>query len=214
MTLVVDRLSIASRRGLLFSDLSFSVADGEVLAVMGPSGSGKTSLLNYILGSLDAAFSTTGTLSLEGNSLDGVPTHKRRIGLQFQDHLLFPHLTVGENLAFGVPRQYGRLIRWQKVQQALADCGLAGYDNSAPGHLSGGQQARISLMRTLLSEPGLVLLDEPFSKLDPELRGQFRQFVLGQIKSRMIPALMVTHDTQDVPANSKAINLQQYQPKS
>ena len=207
MTLVVDRLSIASDRGLLFSDLSFSVDKGEVLAVMGPSGSGKTTLLNFILGSLDGAFSTTGTVALNGRSLDGVPTHQRHIGLQFQDHLLFPHLTVGENLAFGVPRKYSRSTRWQLVKQALTDCGLEGYEHEAPKHLSGGQQARISLMRTLLSEPGLVLLDEPFSKLDSELRGQFRQFVFGQIKSRMIPALIVTHDIQDVPDNSKVITL-------
>ena len=214
MTLVVDQLSIASDRGELFSDLSFSVANGDILSVMGPSGSGKTTLLNFILGSLDSAFFTTGMLSLDGNSLLGVPSHRRRIGLQFQDHLLFPHMTVGENLAFGLPRQYSKSDRWDKVLQALSDCGLEGFEHYAPKHLSGGQQARISLMRTLLSEPCLVLLDEPFSKLDSELRGQFRDFVFGQIRSRMIPAIMVTHDAQDIEVSSRIINLQQYHSKS
>lgn len=214
MTLVVEDLSVASERKPLFSRLSFQVNNGEVLSVMGPSGSGKTTLLNFISGSLDPSFSATGILSLNGQSLTGVPAHKRHIGLQFQDHLLFPHMTVGENLAFGLPRHYRKSVRQEKVLQALANCGLDGYEDYSPEYLSGGQRARISLMRTLLSEPRLILLDEPFSKLDAELRGQFRQFVFSQIKGRNIPALMVTHDRQDLPDDGQLINLQSYHAKS
>ena len=210
MTLAVERLSIASGARFLFKDLSFSISPGEILSVMGPSGSGKTSLLNAIAGHLDPSFTSTGSIKLEGVSLDTLPVHRRRIGLQFQDHLLFPHMTVGENLAFGLPRKNTRTARRQKIQQALISCGLENYEDYDPSRLSGGQKARISLMRTLLSEPGLLLLDEPFSKLDTELREQFRCFVFEQIKSRNIPALMVTHDLQDLPDNSPVINLKHY----
>ena len=226
MTFVVDQLSIFSQeeasqkeasqkeapdKELLFCNLSFSVENGQIVSVMGPSGSGKTTLLNFISGALEPGFSAYGKLLLDGNCLNNVAPHKRRIGLQFQDHLLFPHMTVSENLAFGLPRKYPRSERQQKVLQALDDCGLDGYKDHAPNRLSGGQRARISLMRTLLSEPALVLLDEPFSKLDTTLRGQFRQFVFDQLKRRMIPTLMVTHDLQDIPENGQIINLKNYQ---
>ncbi|OED43296.1 ABC transporter ATP-binding protein [Endozoicomonas sp. (ex Bugula neritina AB1)] len=211
MTLMVDRLSVAFGDAQLFKGLSFSVDSGDVLSVMGPSGSGKTTLLNVISGSLESSFSVTGQLLLNDHSLIGVAPHKRHIGLQFQDHLLFPHMTVGENLAFGLPRHYRKSTRRERVLKALMDCGLKGYEDYAPKQLSGGQKARVSLMRTLLSEPDLILLDEPFSKLDAELRGHFRKFVFSQIKSRNIPALMVTHDIQDLPVGGAVINLQDWQ---
>lgn len=211
MTFTVKQLSIASGREVLFRQLSFSVDSGQIISVMGPSGSGKTTLLNYISGSLESGFSASGKLYLNGKKLNELAPHKRQIGLQFQDHLLFPHMTVGENLAFGLSGKYSRTERDKKVLQALVDCGLEGYQKTAPAQLSGGQRARISLMRTLLSEPALILLDEPFSKLDTTLRGQFREFVFNQIKNREIPALMVTHDMQDLPDNGQVINLQDYQ---
>lgn len=200
----------AVEKVLLFQELSFVVNKGEILSVMGPSGSGKSTLLNVISGFVDGSFSVTGTLSLNGRSLEGVAPHRRHIGLQFQDHLLFPHMTVGENLAFGLPRQYRKSVRREAVLKALADCRLEGYQDHAPKQLSGGQRARVSLMRTLLSEPSLVLLDEPFSKLDSALRDQFRTFVFQQIKRRNIPAMMVTHDVQDLPDSDAVINLQDY----
>ncbi len=214
MTFIARKIGITNDGESLFSGLEFSVDNGAILSVMGPSGSGKSSLLNFISGTLDTMFSTSGALYLDDVLLNNLPTHRRRIGLQFQDHLLFPHMTVGENLTFGIPKHYRRPERLKMVREALTDCGLEGFDNKTPENISGGQRARISLMRTLLSEPRLILLDEPFSKLDAELRGQFREFVFGQIKSRNIPALMVTHDAQDLPISGQVINLQDYHSNS
>ena len=120
---------------------------------------------------------------------------------------MFPHLTVGENLTFALPERYKKKARREKVEQALVDCGLPRFARHHPSMLSGGQKARISLMRTLLSEPKALLLDEPFSKLDATLRSQFREFVFEQVHRRKIPALMVTHDEQDIPEQGQVIQL-------
>ncbi len=207
MSLRVENVSIHLAEQCFIRDLGFQVSAGDVLTVMGPSGCGKSSLLNFICGNLDEEFVSSGQIYLNDSLLNHLPAHRRGIGLQFQDHMLFPHMTVGENLEFGIPRQYRKTDRKRKVEQALADCGLKGISDQNPAKLSGGQQARISLMRTLLSEPKLLLLDEPFSKLDTNLREQFRQFVFNQIKNTDIPALMVTHDPQDISEKGKLIEL-------
>ena len=198
MSLMVKNIAVAIDGQPLFEPLSFTVPRGKVFSIMGPSGCGKSTLLNYICGTLEDVFTGQGDIFLENRLLNHIPAHKRGIGLQFQDHLLFPHMSVGDNLAFAIPRKYHRRERHQLIRQSLEDCGLAGYEHYHPDRLSGGQKARVSLIRTLLSEPGLLLLDEPFSKLDSELRQQFRMFVFNQIVQRNIPALMVTHDPQDI----------------
>lgn len=176
------------------------VAPGAVLTLMGPSGSGKSTLLSLIMGDLAPAFTATGRVALGGRDLTGLPPEARQVGILYQDPLLFPHLDVGTNLAFGLPRGGKRAARMQLVEEALDDIGLTGYATRDPATLSGGQAARVALMRTLLSGPRALLLDEPFSKLDTGLRGQMRDLVFGRARAAGIPVLMVTHDAADAQA--------------
>ncbi len=183
----------------LLGPLSLDVVPGAIATIMGPSGSGKSSLLAYLCGTLDPAFAATGTATLDGNDLGGVAPEKRRIGILFQDDLLFPHLSVAGNLAFAVPANTSD--RKLRVAAALAEAELDGYGDRDPATLSGGQRARVSLMRALLAEPRAILLDEPFSKLDAALRDKMREFVFAHIRIRKIPCLMVTHDEADAAAS-------------
>ncbi|KEQ11793.1 ATP-binding cassette domain-containing protein [Endozoicomonas numazuensis] len=198
-------LSVAGKR--LVSDLSFIARAGRVLAITGPSGCGKSSILDFLCGTLPGSFQGSGTIMLNDRDITSRPSHERGIGLQLQDHLLFPHLSVSENLAFGIPSFYSRSERKQKIEKALSECQLPNFGRNNPLTLSGGQRARISLMRTLLSEPKVLLLDEPFSKLDPELRQQFREFVFNRVSELSIPVIMVTHDQADIPEASETIKL-------
>ena len=142
--------------------------------------------------------------------MGGVPPEQRRIGRLFQDDLLFPHLSVAENLLFGMPRG-PRATRLAKVEAALAEAELPGFGPRPPHTLSGGQRARVALMRALVAEPRAMLLDEPFNKLDAELRKAMRDFVFAHIAMRGIPCLMVTHDRADVPANGRVLLLSEGQ---
>ena len=207
MSLTVSGVSLSVAGKPLVQNLAFKAESGQVLAIMGPSGCGKSSVLDFLCGTLSKSFDSCGQIELDGQNISSLPAHRRRLGLQLQDHLLFPHLTVAENLAFGLPATYRGKVRTERVQQALQDCQLPEVGNNNPATLSGGQRARISLMRTLLSEPQALLLDEPFSKLDPELRGQFRSFVFEKVKGLDIPVVMVTHDSDDLPENARVIDL-------
>lgn len=182
----------------LLGPLSLDVAPGAVATIMGPSGSGKSSLLAYLCGTLDPAFAASGMATLDGAELSAVAPERRRIGILFQDDLLFPHLSVAGNLAFAVPANAPD--RKRRIDAALAEAELDGYGERDPATLSGGQRARVSLMRALLAEPRAILLDEPFSKLDAGLRGKMREFVFAHIRARQIPCLMVTHDEADAAA--------------
>lgn len=196
-SLVLKQLRILKADHLLIN-LDLQIAGGEVLTVMGASGSGKSTALAAILGALPPGFAAEGKIILNGQDLSGLPPHRRRIGLLFQDDVLFPHLSVGANLAFAIPRQIkGRRLRLGLVEQALEQAGLGGYADRDPATLSGGQRARVALMRALLAEPHALLLDEPFSRLDTELRGQIRDFVMQTIRDRKIPCILVTHDVED-----------------
>ncbi len=196
----------------LCTGLSLQVQPGEVVTLTGASGSGKSTLLNWVVGALDPHFTATGELWVNGVRSDTLPIEARHIGLLFQDDLLFPHLSVGRNLAFALPAQVrGAAARRLRIEQTLARIGLAGFHDRDPATLSGGQRARVSLMRTLLAEPQALLLDEPFSKLDAALRSQFRTFVCEQIALLRIPTLLVTHDPADVPAGGRVIELAQGQ---
>lgn len=202
MTLVLDRLCVAPRGGApLFPPLTLAVNPGEVATVMGPSGIGKSTLLDAIGGHLAHAFETSGQVVLNGRDVTGLPPEARDIGILFQEALLFPHLSVGDNLAFGLrPQLRGRSARRAAVESALAQAGLAGFHDRDPATLSGGQKARAALFRTLLAEPRALLLDEPFSRLDADLRDDIRRFVFAQVTERGIPALLVTHDAADAGA--------------
>ncbi|MCS6932159.1 MAG: ATP-binding cassette domain-containing protein [Acetobacteraceae bacterium] len=192
--LLLDALSVSVGGRRLFAPLSLHVPRGEVATLMGPSGCGKSSLLAAICGTLDPALSAAGRVSLDGRPLDGLPPERRRIGILFQDDLLFPHLSVGANLAFGLPPGLKRAERRARVEAALRDAELPGFAERDPATLSGGQRARVALMRALLAEPRALLLDEPFGRLDAPLRARFRAFVLGHAAARGLPVLLVTHD--------------------
>jgi putative thiamine transport system ATP-binding protein len=177
------------------------IAPGEALTVMGPSGSGKSTLLAALIGALPSAFGMRGRVRLNGRDVTRLPTEARRIGVMFQDDMLFPHLSVGGNLAFGLrPEVKGRAARRARIEAALADVGLAGFAARDPATLSGGQRARVALMRMLLSDPAALLLDEAFSKLDAALRDQTRRLVFELASDRRLPVLQVTHDRADAEA--------------
>lgn len=201
--LVLEGVSIC-REGQaepLFAPLNLSVPAGKVVTLMGPSGSGKSTLLDFVAGLLARGWLGRGRVLLAGRDLGGLPAERRRIGLLMQDAELFPHLSVGDNLAFGLSGAVrGRCARRAVVDEALAQAGLAGFHDRDPAGLSGGQRTRVALMRTLLSRPDALLLDEPFSRLDLRLRAEIRSFVLDHVQAAGIPTLMVTHDPEDAAA--------------
>ena len=181
--------------------LSASVAPGEALTVMGPSGVGKSTLLAFIGGFLGSDFRATGSILLNGRDVTSLPPEKRGIGLLFQDALLLPHLSVAGNLLIGLhPSMRGRAARRAAVEAALAEIGLENFAERDPATLSGGQAARVALMRTLLARPEALVLDEPFSRLDMTLRAQVRDLVFAEARKYGLPVLLVTHDPADAEA--------------
>ncbi len=180
--------------------ISYDVAPGDVLTVMGPSGVGKSTLLAFITGTLSPDFRATGEVWINGHNITHAAPHQRRVGILFQDDLLFPHLSVGANLAFGLQPGGSPAERRARIDEALEEVELRGFADRDPATLSGGQKARVALMRMLLSEPCGLLLDEPFSRLDAALRAQIRDMVFERAKVRKLPVLMVTHDIDDAQA--------------
>ncbi|MCY4473483.1 MAG: ATP-binding cassette domain-containing protein [Kistimonas sp.] len=197
MSLLLQDIRLSLPGQVLLSSFSLTVAPGEIVSLMGPSGCGKSSLLAYICGIAHESLSTQGHIFIDGQQINGRPAHQRPIGLMFQDDLLFPHMSVAGNLAFALPRHLSGKERRQRVEDALNRAQLPGQGQARPDQLSGGERARVSLMRTLLAEPRALLLDEPFSRLDARLRQQVRQFVFDQARRKGIPTLLVTHDEQD-----------------
>ena len=202
MSLTLERVAIAFHSTELFAPLSLQVAPGEIATVMGPSGCGKSTLLAAVCGRLEPDFRLSGTIDLNGRQLNGVPMEARRVGILFQDDLLFPHLDVFGNMAFGLPQAMSRDQKKKQVAATLGAAGLSGFERRDIATLSGGQKARVSLLRALLAEPEAILLDEPFSKLDQQLRSAMREFVFEQITRMNIPALLVTHDRADAPGGT------------
>ncbi|MFD0916765.1 ATP-binding cassette domain-containing protein [Pseudahrensia aquimaris] len=197
--LVLRDIEIALNGKALLA-VSAHVAPSQTLTLMGPSGSGKSSLLAYIGGFLDPTFKAKGNVLLDGEEITHKPAHERRTGILFQDPLLFPHMSVGENLLFAVPQTVNGSERRTRCEQALEDAELSGFFDRDPATLSGGQKARVALMRVLLSRPKALLLDEPFSKLDTDLRDQVRRFVFAEAARQNLPVLLVTHDEADATA--------------
>lgn len=196
----LDDVSI-SVGGRPLVDVDRRVRPGEVLTVMGPSGSGKSALLAFIGGFLDPAFTATGRVFVSGVELTALPAEDRHAGILFQDPLLFPHLSVAGNLVFAVPSATrDRNERRRLAEGALDAVGLSGFGPRDPETLSGGQKARVALARVLLSRPRALLLDEPFSRLDADLRAQIRQLIFAKARENALPVLLVTHDEADAEA--------------
>ncbi|ETX11622.1 ABC transporter ATPase [Marinomonas ushuaiensis DSM 15871] len=198
--LSVKGFTLSSTDKTLIRDLSFDIADGQVLSIMGPSGIGKSSLLHFLSGTLSHSLTATGEAFLNDDALHTKPTEARKVGLLQQMPLLFPHMSIIENLLFAIPADVTKETRRELIRNALEKLGMSDKANAMPKELSGGQQARVALLRTLLAKPDYLLLDEPFSKLDPALRRDVRAFVLAEIRQANIPALLVTHDSEDAKA--------------
>jgi iron(III) transport system ATP-binding protein len=176
--------------------VSFDVADGELVVIVGPSGCGKSSLLRAIAG-LDPV--VNGRVVLDGTDVSALPPEKRRIGLVFQDHALFPHRRVEQNIAFGLTH-LDRAARARRVDELLELVRLPGVGKRYPHELSGGEQQRIALARALAPDPAVVLLDEPFASLDPSLRDDVRTDVIEALRLRNAAAVLVTHDREEALA--------------
>ncbi|MCP2253074.1 thiamine transport system ATP-binding protein [Prauserella aidingensis] len=192
--LTVDRVTVTYDRTPAVRDASLEIADGEVLALLGPSGSGKSTLLRAIAG-LEPA---TGAVRWDGDDLAGVPVHRRGFGLVFQDGQLFPHRDVAGNIAFG-PRMQGTppADRERRVAELLDLVGLAGYERRPVTELSGGEAQRVALARALAPRPRLLLLDEPLSGLDAELRESLALDLVGVLRRAKTTTLLVTHDQEE-----------------
>lgn len=198
------QLAIAGRT--IIGPLSATVQPGECLTLMGPSGCGKSSLLAFMAGTLDTVFEAQGRVTVGDTDLGPLPPEARRVGILFQDDLLFPHLSVAGNLAFALPAAVRPAsARRARIEQALADAGLADFGERDPATLSGGQRARVALLRTLLAGPRALLLDEPFSKLDAQLRDEVRRFVFEHARDSALPTVLVTHDEADAAAAGGAL---------
>lgn len=193
----------------LIHDFSIEVKAGEIILITAPSGYGKSTLLSWISGMPSPHLQAHGEIYLNDTSIHDLPIEKRAIGMIFQDPLMFPHLTVAGNLAFGISRDQTTGSRKDVIDQALHNIGLAGLGDRDAMTLSGGQKARVALMRSLLANPRALLLDEPFSGLDGKTRDDFAQLVKQEIRARNLPVLMVSHDPRDTDyADKPAISLE------
>jgi iron(III) transport system ATP-binding protein len=181
------------------AELSLAIGHGEILALLGPSGCGKTTTLRLIAG-----FETPETgeivigdrLVASAGGATMVPPEDRSVGVVFQDYALFPHLTIADNVGFGLDR-WPRAARRMRVRDVLDLVGLAAYADRYPHELSGGQQQRVAVARALAPAPGVILLDEPFSNLDADLRAQMRDEVEKILRATATTAVFVTHDQEE-----------------
>ncbi len=188
----------------VISDLSVTVRDGELLTLLGPSGCGKTTTLRLIAG-LERP--DGGTVRIDGRDVSGtefVPAERRDVGVVFQEFALFPHLSARENIAFGID-EWPEAERDERVEELLELVGLADHGEKCPDELSGGQQQRVALARSLAPEPQLLLLDEPFSNLDVDLRVEMREEVREILKAAGVTAVSVTHDQEEAMSISDRV---------
>ena len=173
-------------------DVNLEITKGELVTLLGPSGCGKTTTLRMIAG---FEFPTEGRISLDGREINSLPPHKREMSMVFQSYALFPHLTVYENIAYGLNVQkLSRKTIAERVGRVLDLVHLEGYGDRAPGQLSGGQQQRVALARALVMEPKVLLMDEPLSNLDAKLREEMRTEIRRIQKELNITSVYVTHD--------------------
>lgn len=208
-SLDVSHLSVNFGDRIVIDDLSFSLKEGEIASLLGPSGCGKTTLLRAIAGLLQPR---EGTIRL-GSQLVGLssvvlPPHKRRTGYVPQQGALFPHLNVAQNIAFGLSKKdFSSAEISETISEMLTLIGMSGYENQMPTELSGGQQTRVALARALAVKPKMVLLDEPFSALDAELRNELRSEVVALLRAQGTTAILVTHDREEALVSSDKVVL-------
>lgn len=193
--LEVRKLKKEYEKKQVLKDINFTVEDGTVLTLLGPSGCGKSTTLKAIAGLIDEI---DGEILLDGQSVNNVAIEKRGTVIVFQNHLLFPHLTVEQNIGFGL-KMNGRPKKEikQKVAELLELVKLPNVEQKMPSELSGGQQQRIALARALAIDPKVLLLDEPFSSLDTKLREEMRELTLSIQRQKKITMILVTHDKEE-----------------
>jgi ABC-type Fe3+/spermidine/putrescine transport system ATPase subunit len=204
-SLALERITRRFGEHLAVDDISIEVPAGELLALIGASGSGKTTTLR-----IAAGYETpdSGRVLLDGRDITAFPPQKRGFGMVFQHYALFPHMPVGENVAFGLEaRGLAKAQRMQKAQAALASVGLENAAGRTIQSLSGGEQQRVALARALVIEPAVLLMDEPLSNLDPTLRQSTRDELRAMLHRVGVPALFVTHDQEDAFAIADRIAL-------
>ena len=202
--LQVDRIAkqFAADTLRVVDEVSFQLAPGEILGLLGPSGCGKTTLLRMIAGFEQP---TTGTITLGGDMVASasrlLPPERRNTGMVFQDYALFPHLNIAKNIAFGLnKRRLNKKQIKQRIDEVLTLIGLEGLEKRYPHQLSGGQQQRVALARALAPQPALILLDEPLSNLDVQVRVRLRHEIRQILKATGITAIFVTHDQEEALA--------------
>tara|TARA_R110002153_G_scaffold47769_6_gene134868 strand:- start:10055 stop:11110 length:1056 start_codon:yes stop_codon:yes gene_type:complete len=205
--LSLNNVSVAYQKKDAVQEVTFELGVGQIGCLLGPSGCGKTSLLRAVAGFEKVA---AGQICLRKKLVSAKNSHldpeKRRVAVVFQDYALFPHLTVAQNIAFGLHKQ-SRTQKRQRVTELLMLVGLPGYDNRYPHALSGGQQQRVALARAMAAKPDLLLLDEPFSSLDAELRDELAKELRAILKHEKTTALMVTHDQHEAFAMADVIGV-------
>ena len=208
-SLEISHLKVNLGNRLILDDLSFSLAEGQIAALLGPSGCGKTTLLRSIAGLIQPSDGTIrfGKQLVSLSSLV-MPSHKRKIGYVPQEGALFPHLSVADNIAFGLDRSvFTKDQIRQTTKEMLTLIGLQGFENRMPNQLSGGQQTRVALARALAIKPAIVLLDEPFSALDAALRGDLRSDVIDLLRASKTTAILVTHDREEALVSADVVAL-------
>ena len=193
--LVLDNVSKSYGTTRVLHEITLSIPRGDFICLLGPSGSGKSTLLNCIMG---LTHPTSGTCLLSGTDITTAPPEKRNFGVVFQEYALFPNLTVAQNIQYGLHKKtWSPEQRTLRTQELLALVGLTGFDHIYPDDLSGGQQQRVALARAIAPNPSLLLLDEPLSALDAQVRGQLRNELKKIQKETGITTVMVTHDQEE-----------------
>ncbi|MDC0110177.1 ATP-binding cassette domain-containing protein [Alphaproteobacteria bacterium] len=187
----------SSKEKPFIKDLNIKVNNGKILTIFGSSGIGKSSLINVIAGVYESNLLFTGDIVLNNKKITNTLPEKRKIGLLLQDGVLFPHLSVEQNLIFGIKKSLTNKEKYLLINEHLIKANMEGFENRYPNTLSGGQKSRVACLRAILSEPDALLLDEPFSSIDPEQRNSFRLFVANQVREKKIPCILVTHDESD-----------------
>ncbi|WP_236638208.1 ABC transporter ATP-binding protein [Mangrovicoccus ximenensis] len=201
--LLLDDVTIAYGKSVAVDRLTLELAEGELLSLLGPSGCGKSTTLRMIAGFVPPA---SGHVMLNGRDITRQPPHKRNIGVVFQSYALFPHLSALENVGYGLRmRNVAKSERRERAKAALETVGLGAFAERLPGNLSGGQQQRVALARALVIEPEVLLLDEPLSNLDANLRAEMRDEIRALQQRLGITTLFVTHDQQEALAMSDRI---------